>query len=315
MPSRDLIISCMAVPTLPTGPGQRWEEPPQLIEWAGTAKPGHHPGWSSEADKLREAPWRKGRLLPNLINRFRRYLGFGFDDVRRIAAVGFSAGANSGLRELLRNPEDRERIDFVASIDGLHPNRAITPSGGPDGQVASWASEMAPIAEYALLAAKGRRGAVYTASSVPAPSSRHYATREALWLLQRWLISRLPASDLVAPRVPTPFPATDRSAYVDAADYPRPDAITGVAEYVAPLYPGGDKQAHRLQARVVVPDVFRSFLIPRWSPSTARPVSDPETDSEPVGTFPSSAPRELGAPGWVPPAISAASAATLALVR
>ena len=81
-------------------------------------------------------------------------------EVGRIAAVGFSAGSNSGVRTLLESELDRARLDFVAAVDGLDTRQAEDDQEhdqaaqdersprSPTPVAASWSSQIGKV-EYA----------------------------------------------------------------------------------------------------------------------------------------------------------------------
>ena len=174
----DVVISCMGMRKAPDW--LPWAgSPPIMLEWAGVPTASGHPSWQRAALPLRASD---GSILPSLFARYRRYLGFDLDQVERIAAVGFSAGSNSGIRCLLQSELDRARLDFVAAVDGMHPTLAPTQRGvhrphsdDPREDFVSWERQMGPFAAFADLAAQRACGFVATASSV-APVRRDIAT-------------------------------------------------------------------------------------------------------------------------------------------
>jgi hypothetical protein len=279
----DLLISCMAIQKLPDW--LPWPNgAPALLEWSGTPTTGGHPSWQKAARSLRGSD---GAILPNLLARFRQYLGFDLSGVGRIAAVGFSAGSNSGLRTLLASPLDRGRIDFVAAVDGMHPMLAQTRgvhtySDDVREDFAAWNQQMGPFVEYADLAAQGQVGFVATASSVAPTRSDISTTAQALSALYAVIAQ---AAGTSSPNVPAAFPPrTDSPALNAGEDYPIPYQVQGVRDFVALWYAGDQKRDHILQARVVVPDILRAFLVPRWggpSPGLVSSRSEPASVATP----------------------------------
>jgi hypothetical protein len=298
---RDLIISMMALRQVP--PDAAFATVPILIEWPGRVPAGGgHPGWGALADSLRAPPWRKGELLPALLKRYERFIG---SEIGRIAVVGFSAGANSGVRELLRNETDRSRIDFVASVDGMHPNFAPRPLGNvtdPRSNYADWSSEMGGLESFARRAASGGVGLVCTASDIPSPSPRVSSSSFALESLT--LVSSPPQS---APDVPARWPLAVTSPLLKPGEsYPKPTRTMGARDFVAFWYPkigtslNELKRTHILQAQIVAPDIVKSFLVARWNPSAVLPASFvPTSELEPFEPSPA---KVSGIGAWAVPA-------------
>lgn len=304
----DLLISCMAIRKLPDWLPWR-DGTPALLEWSGAATTGGHPSWQKAARSLRDSD---GAILPNLLARFRQYLGFDLSGVRRIAAVGFSAGSNSGIRALLDSPLDRARLDFVAAVDGMHPmlaqSRSVhTYNDDVRTDFAAWDQQMGAFVAYADLAAQAQVGFVATASSVAPDRSDISTTAQALSALYSVIAQ---AAGPSSPNVPAAFPPrTDSPALHSGEDYPIPYQVQGVGDFVALWYPGDQPRDHVLQVQVVVPDILRAFLVPRWGGPSPGLVS---SRSEPATSAP--APTVSGLPdcAGVAVAVPAAVAAVLA---
>ena len=309
--SRDLIISCMALRKLPDW--LPWAGlAPQLLEWPGVPTESGHPSWQRAARAMRDAD---GRLLPTLLRRYSAFLGHGLDDAGRIAALGFSAGSNSGLRELLRHPEDRARIDFVGAVDGLHPTLRVPRhsvrrfADDPTTLYADWQRQMGPFAETALSAAYGAGVIVATASEVIPASPQVAPTATALASLYAHVARQVQAT---APAVPATYPPRASSPELRAGElYPTPTQIRGAGDFVALWYPGGDRRAHELQAWVVVPDLLRAWLVPAWGgPSPGLVSHSPEPARTP------GPPRTVsGLPSWTAPATAMTAAAACAALQ
>lgn len=252
----DVLISCMALAKLPD---LDWPSEPGFIQWAGAAT-GGHPDWSKPADQLREGKWRQGRLLPRLLKRF----GMAAD--ARVAAVGFSAGSNSGLRELMRNAEDRAQIDSVFAVDGFHPMRHPRPkSSAPRDQFAAYDQQIGFLADYAASAAHGGKMYVQTSSLVATPNPGVFATWEAMPLLYQLAMDQVPPRMQAPPNLPASFPGRTTSHKLkDGEPYPLPRATKGNADFLQLYYDGAGPRAHKLQAWVVAPDLIRELLLPRW---------------------------------------------------
>ncbi len=307
---RDLIISCAALRRSPDW--MPWSgEPPKLLEWPGVPT-GGHPSWKRAADGLRDSD---GALLPNLVHRYRQYLGADLGELGRIAVVGFSAGSNSGVRELLRSPLDRARLSFVGAIDGMHPmlapRRIHTGAEDPTAYYADWAGQMGPFAAYALEAAQGQGGAMVCTASQVQPARGIAPTGLALSSLYQWIAER---SSSTEPWMPGAFPPRDTSPALRAGEaYPTPIQIAGADRFVALWYAGSNARAHELQAYVVAPDVVRAFLVPLWGGADPILVGHgPEPVEPPIATPAPSGVR--GLPNWTPAAVAAVAAVGGALV-
>lgn len=306
----DVLISCMALRAVPDW--LPWAgEPPVMLEWPGVPTASGHPSWQRAARTLRGAD---GSILPALFGRYRQFLGFDLDGVNRIAAVGFSAGSNSGIRTLLESDLDRARLDFVAAVDGMHPTLAPEPRGvhrplsdDPRSDFIAWDQQMGPFAAFASSAAEGACGFVATASSV-APTSREISTTSQALSALFAVVAR--ATGPSSPNLPASYPPRTSSPSLRAGEeYPLPYSIEGVGDFVCMFYGGDQPRDHQLQAAVVVPDILRAFVVPRWGGPSPGLVS---VDMEPsTGTH---APIVSGAPDClgVALAVPAAAAAVLA---
>ena len=316
---RDVLISCMALQQVPAW--LPWPNgAPALIEWAGQPPDTStgHPTWGAVAAPLRD---QHGAMLPALFRAYRAFPGFDLADDVRIAVVGFSAGSNSGLRELLRNPLDRARISFVGAIDGLHPNLSPVPPTPADlmrdplRRYADWGAEEGGIQAMATDAAlDAGPEVVATCSGVAAPSATNADTRTALSDLEWQVFSAVQAAGqrLVQPAVPTPFPEQQQSPHLHAGEaYPVPFTRSGCRRFVALYYTGNQARDHVLQARVVAPDVLRAFLIPFWASSSGGAsvvVDRPGISTDPGDLVEvAAAPRVSPSMGWLPPALAAAA--------
>jgi len=306
----DLLLSCAAIRKVPDW--LPWAgEAPKLLEWPGVPTEGGHPSWQRAALSLRDSD---GAILPNLLGRYRQFLGFDAASVGRIAVVGFSAGSNSGVRALLESPLDRARVDFVAAVDGMHPTLAPQTRGvrrfstsDVESQYAAWGQQMGPFAAYALDAASGSGMFIGTASAIVHPIRTVASTMLALGSLFDWVASHVGPS---SPNLPASFPPRTDSPSLRAGEvYPTPYQMLGAGNFVAAWYPGADSRAHELQAWVVVPDILRAFLVPRWGGPSPGLVS---FDREPSDPAPTSSPSH-GAPNWTPLALSFPAAVAVAL--
>lgn len=233
----DVVLSFMALRELPPGLDAR------LVEVPGRVSPGHkHPGW----DWLGRLRSPDGQVLSNLLAEL------GLSDAGRIAAFGFSAGSNAGLREILTDWRDRARLDFVACLDGLHA------AVGADGAFLDATAQIDPFRDAAIEAATGELTLIATASSIAAPRVPGVTltrTREA------WNRIADEIEDLygqIAP--PAEPPAAVRSAVV------RPDAVRGWGDFLFLAYPpsGDPGQDHRDQAQIVAPLIAETMLAPLW---------------------------------------------------
>lgn len=252
----DVLISCMALAQLP----DLFNKAPGFLQWAGQAT-GGHPDWQKPADSMRKGAWRKGRLLPTLLGMY------GFPKDARVAAVGFSAGSNSGLRELTRNEEDRAQIDTILAVDGFHPMKHPNPKGsGAAQQFAAYDQQIAGIAEFAITAAHGGKVYAQTSSQVATPNPGVFATWEAMPLLHDLVLDQVPARLHSPAALPSGFPNRTSDPKLKTGEtYPKPLAVAGNANFVQLYYPGAGKRAHQLQAWIVAHDLVRELLAPRWN--------------------------------------------------
>ena len=246
----DLVISVYAL--RPAAWSQAWEgfsgAQPRLVEWSGESQSGSgHPTWQFIGDRMRDS---SGRLLPALLRQWNA------DGAERIAAVGFSAGSNSGLRQLLWHPEDRARLDAVFAIDGLHP------SVNAAGELLD-PRQLEGLRAYATAAAAGGRLAVATASNVAAPSASSGKTAQMLRELTAAVATArgaaLPAPPLswlgTSPPPESIVTQAQALGLVDAAQ---------LGGFSAWWFSGADAAAHIRQAQNVLPLLLRSYLAPRW---------------------------------------------------
>lgn len=240
----DLIFSCMAgVSRFFVNSSHR----PAVIEWAGEAEPGKHPSWVSMVRKLRDPA--TGQLIPRLVAMFRA------GEPKRIAAFGFSAGSNSGLRELLRHPKDRAMVSFVGSIDGLHPTTNWNATA-----LADFDLQVLPFAEYALRAARGEATMVITGNNLAAPTATTYQTPQTMRLINQWVVKKLGGTDAVKD-YPTNM-ALIREFLSKGG--PVPNGVGGIGRAYWFEYPGTQKRDHIEQANIVTPNVVRTFLADAW---------------------------------------------------
>jgi hypothetical protein len=250
----DVVLSFMAVKSL-VGFG---DPAPVLLTVPGAmpASGKGNPSWGRVLDPMRDS---EGRVLPGLFKRYEQFVGVPFADVNRIAAVGFSAGANNGLRNLLKHPEDRDRIDALISIDGLHPNirrRIDFDSDDPGDAVIDWKGEMGPFVDLAVRGLRDQALAVWTASDITINRSDVASTRDALRLLTIAVAAQVQQQPSMG-RVPE-------------LEDPPPEATVQLGDFFALWYAGADAEAHRIQARRVLPEILRRLLVPRWYPQLAQ---------------------------------------------
>lgn len=289
----DVVLSMFAGDRIPAG--ALFVHPPRVVQWVPPpSSPGAHPSWTGEADKLRQGAYRKGPLLPSLLRRY----GMKWEDVGRIAVLGFSAGSNNGVRECLRSEDDRRRIDVVIAVDGLHPTLASSPGNPPRGNYAAWSQELEPFAAFGERAALGAGAMVATASQVAAPTKTNGQTARVLVDLTSDVIARTEGQELGPRTLPDDFP-TSRDPVV-------PIERGDVGGFCALWYAGNDKTAHILQGKAVVRDLWRDVLSRRWSPETIPELVD---YVPPTAATASSAPVVRGrAAAVVVPALSALAA-------
>jgi hypothetical protein len=255
---RSLIISCMGLATVKWWPNA---VKPTLLEWPGEG-PGH-PSWANVAASLRDG---EGRLLPRLLAKY------SLSNAERIAVVGFSAGSNSGIRELIRHPEDRARIAFVGAFDGLYPalsDQSVWNTTNPRSYFVD-PKQIDPWLGYMRLAATGQRIMVMTASSIAAPGPGIAPTKLALTKLLEQAgidMGRLKAGSLPWDLVPTdgdrPLPGPTQQfieetvkAGVEYSTMGRLNALLA--------RPGASPQQDHLAQAAIVPEVLKATLVPLW---------------------------------------------------
>lgn len=229
-PSSDVIFSMMGLRAVPKG-FEGW----RLIEWPGEGA--GHPSWAALAQRLRSGD---GRLLPAL----RRL--YSVDESARIGVVGFSAGSNSGVREMLRSPADRASYAFVLAIDGLHASIKPGSRWREDDPVSwfwSFREQVEPFAAMAAEAAQGRGIFVQTASRVAAPNPQLSSTEQGVNAISVYLSQR----GLNEYReLPTSFEDLEKLEYGGI--------VSGDAgRYLSCVLGGSDAAAHVYQSRVVTP--------------------------------------------------------------
>jgi hypothetical protein len=241
-------------------------------------------------------------------------LGFDLSSVGRVAVVGFSAGSNSGVRELLRSPLDRARIDFVAAIDGMHPmfthRRIRSAELEPEELYADWPGQMEPFAAYALEAAEDAGGAMVCTASQVRASPGVAPSYMALASLYQWVAARTSAH---GPWIPEAFPPRSSAPALRVGEaYPTPLEEQGARRFVALWYPGRTARDHQLQAWVVAPDVLRAFLVPLWGGAEPILVGRQPPPTEPAMI--TAAPEVRGLPFWTPAALGALAGVASAFV-
>ena len=243
----DVIIDCMAVgPDVLRMLGEREGSKPAIISWMPRDYSGvGHPDWRPEARQLRGAD---GRIIPALLQRFPTVRGA----PARIAAFGFSAGSNSGLRELLRSPADRGALSFVASVDGLHFLKAY------DGSV--FQEDFDPWVAYARDAVEGRATCVFTGNNLQAPTVSTTKTPEGMKLIHQAILARV-GNDAAFRYPPNLSVMRQFSAYGP----PLTNGQGGIGNCYFYEYPGTQAVDHIIQARVIVPRIFNTFLAAAWS--------------------------------------------------
>lgn len=220
----------------------------RLIEVPGVVAEGHsNPGWS-HLSGLKV----NGSVIRGLLNHY------GIKNPRRIAAFGFSAGSNAGLRELLKNEADRQTLSMVAAIDGLHPrlNPYFVEAGDIKDHYQWYDEQVKPFFSYAMRAAMGDTVLVATASNVAAPiinDGKVSKTADA-WGDIDLMINSEYSGPLDNQIYPYQF---DTAKIV-------PDYVGGVNDFTVFYYPGEGKQAHIDQAQIVGPLILKYILAPYW---------------------------------------------------
>jgi hypothetical protein len=245
--SADLILSCMAMPAstlrlLEARPGKK----PAIIEWMPPTASGHHPDWKPVAQSLRDS---SGQIIPNLL---RRYPVLGDQMPSRIAAFGFSAGSNSGLRELIRSPADREMLSFVGSIDGLHFRMQ-------DGSIEAPA-DYDPWVKLAVEAVLGKKWVVFTGNNIPPPTPITTRTSEGMRMVNRSVIDYL-GSEKLSRRYP---PRLEVMQEFVSYGPPLPNGQGGLGNCYWFEYPGTQAADHVTQASTIIPRVMDTFLAAAW---------------------------------------------------
>ncbi len=115
-------------------------------------------------------------LLRNIENAVAAYSGNNKAHIRHLALTGWSAGYGA-IRAILRHP-DRDRVDAVALLDGLHSDYEEENSHQLN------ADQMAPFVRFAQRAAKSRKFLFLSHSSIIPPGysstteTTHYLTRK-----------------------------------------------------------------------------------------------------------------------------------------
>lgn len=250
----DLVISAYAINAATWAAAFPSGQRPRLIEWQGEQPPGGgHPSWARAAEALRGTD---GALLPGLLR------SFGASDSARIAVVGFSAGSNSGVRELLRSPLDRARIDAVFAIDGIHAQVRDEKAPHPS----AWAdpTQVAGLLEMMMAASKGRGLCVATSSDVARPCTTCAKTSWALGRLTAAVaasLDRSPSSVETFSAVSDPIDPTLLAQLVALGETEH----ARFANCWSLWFRGTQGADHVRQAHQVLPLLLRSLLAPRWS--------------------------------------------------
>lgn len=229
---------------------------PRLLEWSGTsATPGGHPSWETAARALRGSD---GALLAPLLRRSN------IRDAARIAVVGFSAGANSGLRELLRSPIDRARIDAAFSIDGIHA--LVRDESGAHPAAWSDPTQVDGLFQLMQAGARGQALAVVTASNVARPVTCSTCAKTS-WALGRLTaaiaadLGRSPSSVETFSAVSDPIPPALAAALVALGETEH----ARFSDLWALWFRGDQAADHIRQAHEILPLLIRSLLVPRWT--------------------------------------------------
>lgn len=230
-----VVISTMALTSLPPE-WAGWV----LREWSG--KPGSSgvPGWSDLAMGMRSG--QTGRLLPSLLESWR----LAPDSV--VVAVGFSAGSNSGLRELLRNADDRAQIAAAVAIDGAHWNVKKISDAPAVADYWDFKGEAGPFAAAAIEAARTGKPFLMTASQVGRPTNQTTMTREAAKTLRAYVESQ---TGLAPGAAPAPF-AGELSGTVKGQTVTKsPVESWAQGGFTVGLYPGNGPNDHIWQADAI----------------------------------------------------------------
>lgn len=246
-----LIFSCMALGQTSLSELDSWPARPGVIEWMPRqTKPGSHPSWKEDGFALRDPT--TGRIIPRLLRMFGR------NDPKAIAAFGFSAGSNSGVRELLRDSTDRESLSFVAAIDGLHAAMAsptIHKADDVTSYFLDWKGQVAPFAEYALRAARGQCTMVMTGNNLAEPARGLTRSPFAIRKVFEWVEKQ---SGVL------PYDEAASRRFADLGE-PAPFNIFGAGKLYCFTYAGTQKEDHRAQAKVIAPRILKNILLPLWT--------------------------------------------------
>ena len=217
------------------------------FEWSGKPTARGYTGWSAVAAALRDRG--TGRLLPNLLK------NYNMSPDSMVVAVGFSAGSNDGLRELLRNAEDRNQIVAAVAVDGAHWNQKKQGATDPKDYW-DWKGEAGPFDQMAQLAATSGKPFVTTASMVAAPVVPKQilsTTREALASISGTTLGATGIAKSSPPGMfAVPLTGTVKGQQVSKAP------IDGWSQggFVASVWPGNQPNDHIWQANTLVPQAL-----------------------------------------------------------
>jgi hypothetical protein len=189
---------------------------------------------------------KSGRLLPNLLKTWQ------LDPESAVVAVGFSAGSNSGLRELLRNADDRAQIQGAIALDGAHWNQKKLGTDDP-GEYWDWIGEAGPFHEMQMLSARTGKPFILSASAVGRPGPQLSMTREALSAVARTLSAAGFTREDAPPSLSGEITGTDQGRTITRA----PVASWRYGGAVTLLYPGDQAADHRWQIAAVAPLALR----------------------------------------------------------
>lgn len=246
-----LVFSCMAVGKPGLAALDSWPARPGVVEWMPRlTKPGSHPDWKPDGLAFRDPV--TGRVVPRLLQMFGR------SEPLRLAAFGFSAGSNSGVRELLRSPSDRESLSFVAAVDGLHAalsNPVLHVPSNPKSYFLDWKGQMEPFVEYAIQAARGQCTMVLTGNDLAEPAAGLTRTPYAIRRLMDYVESQPDIEE---------YDQDTARAFADLGA-PLPLQMFGRGKLYCFTYGGTRKEDHIAQAKVVVPRIIDMFLKKLWA--------------------------------------------------
>lgn len=252
------VLSTMAINQHGLNELNSWPTVPGVIEWMPPNPGGGHPSWQNDAFRLRDPA--TGRVVPRVLKMF------GASEPSKIAAFGFSAGANSGLREVLRSKEDREAISFCASIDGIHAvlsyagvNAMKTGTAAvsdPRAIFKYWDQQVSPLAEYALSAARGERILFVTGNNLAPPETPEPVSSTPFGM--KWIYEWLKEQSGVKP-----YNEKGARAFADLGT-PMPAMMFGRGQCYFFVYTGTRREDHIEQANVIIPRILRSVLKPLW---------------------------------------------------